>query len=296
MDTTPHSQAFLHALDHTFDIEGGFNDIAADRGGATIFGISDARDGKKDGLIDIYLDGRLKVPVRDLTPAQATDIYWREYWLGVQCEQLPQPIAALLFDAAVNHGQQSAKQQLQQALNYCGHKLVVDGVLGEKSHKALAATDFHPLAQQFLRVRAARYARDAAKNKSQDVFLDGWLRRLFSLYHFASQIEHVCDSRVINDSSAMARTIEQASSLTEKAVKAATQAGERILLPESNRAKTNPKVAAMVALAVTLLGATGYQLDAMAVVALEDFAQAAVVIVSSGALLWQQFNKMRGGN
>ena len=90
-----HSVA-LQAIHRVIGLEGGYVDDATDKGGKTNFGISDLRDGVADGLGDISPE--------NLTYKQAVSIYYKDYWLANQCNELPAAIAAMVFDIAVNQG------------------------------------------------------------------------------------------------------------------------------------------------------------------------------------------------
>ncbi len=72
---------FESALTVLLQHEGGFANHPADPGGATNFGVADAGDGKKDGLIDLDRDGVGDVRPKDLTREQAAEYYRRHYWL-----------------------------------------------------------------------------------------------------------------------------------------------------------------------------------------------------------------------
>lgn len=52
------------------------------------------------------------VNIKELTVEGAKDIYYRDYWLRAGCDQLPQALAFVHFDASVNHGVGAAKKFL----------------------------------------------------------------------------------------------------------------------------------------------------------------------------------------
>ena len=102
-------------FDRCFEItvghEGGYTNDPADPGGETNFGISKAS----------YPD----VDIANLTLDQAKAIYFRDYWTPVHGDDLPPPLALLVFDAAVNNGLSPARRWLQLSLN-----VAVDGQIG----------------------------------------------------------------------------------------------------------------------------------------------------------------------
>lgn len=105
--------------------EGGYTNLPGDSGGETNFGISDARDGVRDGLVSGVPGASAPVPVKQLTHAQAEAIYRRDYYAPICGDQLPLPVAVAVFDFAVNSGVGTAAKALQRA---CG--VTQDGKIG----------------------------------------------------------------------------------------------------------------------------------------------------------------------
>ena len=138
-------------------IEGNYSnpDPEVDPGGETKFGISHRA----------YPD----LDIANLTLADAKALYLKDYWREVCCDQMPWPLALLVFDGAVNQGQPATKRTLQQALG-----VVVDGVIGPKT----IAACFKVTAEQmaiFMALRALAYMRE----KNFDPNEKGWFERLF---------------------------------------------------------------------------------------------------------------------
>jgi lysozyme family protein len=152
--------------------EGGFVDDPHDRGGATKWGvtirtlIAKGLDLNNDGTID-------RRDIRDMTPAQALDIYRRDYWIGAVCPPLPAPLALLQFDCAVNQGPGRAARILQKSVG-----ARVDGIIGPATLAAVErAWDRAParLLGEYCARRAVHYS-----SLSQVVRYGlGWFRRLF---------------------------------------------------------------------------------------------------------------------
>jgi lysozyme family protein len=93
---------FDSALPEILLIEGGY--VADDAGrGPTNFGIN----GRANGLSDDE--------VRNLTRAQAANIYKERYWDAIGADNLPTEIQMLAFDAAVNQGTPTARAMLREA-------------------------------------------------------------------------------------------------------------------------------------------------------------------------------------
>lgn len=104
------------AIAWTMLAEGGFvqRSAAADPGGATNHGITQAT--LDDWNVKHPDDGFPRL-VRDLSDAQATNIYREEFWSACRCDDLPPPVALAVFDCAVTSGPRAAVKWLQRAVN-----------------------------------------------------------------------------------------------------------------------------------------------------------------------------------
>lgn len=148
---------FDRAFNLLMESEGGYSEDSLDPGGETNFGISKRTYPQED--------------IQFLTLERAKEIYKRDYWDAIRCDDLPYPINVLIFDAAVNQGKKAAVRMLQEAL-----KITVDGVIGKQTIKAaVAASD--SVCADYLSIRAVRYANTANFGR----FGRGWMRRLFHL-------------------------------------------------------------------------------------------------------------------
>ena len=101
IEKTAADQRAAAAIQNVLRREGGFANVAGDRGGATNFGISQAAYPNLD--------------VSKLTQEQAAQIYKRDYWDAIGADRLPENIRELVFDAAVNQGVNWTKQALAQS-------------------------------------------------------------------------------------------------------------------------------------------------------------------------------------
>ena len=181
------NNAFETALAFTLAQEGGYADNPRDPGGRTNHGISDRRDGALDGQADLDGDGRGDVPIRQLTAAQAGQVYRRDYWDALDLDSLPPSIATAVFDAAVNCGPRRAVIQLQAAINSLGAEpaLAPDGALGPRTRaaarrlEALSLTE--ALAANALLERLEHYSGLCERDPERRPFLRGWLRRVLAL-------------------------------------------------------------------------------------------------------------------
>ena len=162
--------AFERAVARVLGDEGGYANNPSDPGGATKFGISQREYPQLD--------------IAALTRADAVAIYYRDWWQRYRYSQLPGPVAAKVFDLAVNIGPAHAVRCLQRALRACGRRLTEDGALGRAT--AMAAAGANQLALiAALRAEAAGYYRALAalergrRAGGDREFLEGWLNRAY---------------------------------------------------------------------------------------------------------------------
>ena len=115
--------SFATAIERVLSEEGGYVNDIRDAGGETKYGISKR--------------AYPSVDIASLTLDDAKAIYKRDYWDACRCDELPDRIAAALFDSAVNSGRGPAVKWLQQALN-----VTADGVIGTMTAAAITALHF----------------------------------------------------------------------------------------------------------------------------------------------------------
>jgi lysozyme family protein len=158
------------ALEFLLDEEGGWSNHPADRGGATMYGITqkayDSWRRKKKRTLQ---------SVRLVSKDEARELYEEEYWLAASCHKLPWPISYLCFDAAVNSGPLRGKQWVQTGLG-----VKADGAIGPASVAAAELAVKSGDAGKLLGIvdaRATFLARLVQKTPSQAAFLLGWWRR-----------------------------------------------------------------------------------------------------------------------
>ena len=178
---------FQDAHQFTAKWEGGLSDHPADRGGITAYGasiefvkdISSTAQGKNFlQAIGVSLPVT-KAVMRGLRPGQVAIMFRHEFWDALKLDSLPFRQAALIYDAAVNHGPAQAVKLSQRGYNRCvGHgvKLAVDGILGPLTRKALQ-TDTDKVVREIIQARREFYEGIVAARPDQGVFLKGWLNR-----------------------------------------------------------------------------------------------------------------------
>jgi lysozyme family protein len=176
---TPEAEVIIEQL---ISREGGYVNHPADRGGATMYGITEA----------VARANGYKGPMGSMQHTVAEDIYFRIYWerpgFNLVAELAPK-LAAELLDTAVNMGPSVASTFLQRALTALNRNgrdypdLVPDGRIGPATIAAL---------RRFLAVRGMgsgevvllkaveslqgeRYLALAERRPANEAFLYGWL-------------------------------------------------------------------------------------------------------------------------
>ena len=165
--------------------EGGYVNDPDDPGGATNFGVT-IHTMRRLGL---DLDGNGRVDSRDvrqLTRAQAVDIFIKHYFERPLIAELPPAVQPSVFDMYVNAGSNAVKI-LQRLLVDMGYDITVDGALGPQSIGATRRAmkkapqhfvDAYGIARRNYyfrladrRVASRKYARSRSGGKG------GWIRR-----------------------------------------------------------------------------------------------------------------------
>ncbi len=180
---TPAQHAtFLLAFAALLGNEGGFTNDARDSGNWTGGAVGKGRlVGTRWGISAAAYP---TLDIANLTQAQAADIYLASYWLAARCDLMPDGLALLMFDAAVNNGVKRAVGFLQLAI---GAK--ADGAFGPGTAAALsrALGNGSPDRVRALRIefQAQRLEFMAALATWQTYGL-GWARRLVRMADMAA--------------------------------------------------------------------------------------------------------------
>jgi len=171
------------ALDFVLKWEGGFIDDPKDPGGATKYGISFRfLKSLAPELADIDRDGDVDFDdIFSLTEDDAVRIYTDRFWNALELSRLPDGLSVVLMDTAVNMGKSRAVKILQLALVQMEFCIVVDGIMGPKTHAAAIMVSCDLLLRQFFLERIWQYLNICNYNKNLRKFLPGWLNRVRSL-------------------------------------------------------------------------------------------------------------------
>ncbi len=159
---------FNKFLDYIFEVEGGFTDDENDRGGKTKYGIIE-EEARQFGYTG---------DMRNLTKDFAKNIYLKKYYLGNKLDKiLNDKVALSIFDWAVNSGRRGIKKA-QIVANKFGASLIVDGIIGNKTLEAINNINPEAFLKEYHEMQRTFYKNLAAKDRTQEDFLKGWLNRV----------------------------------------------------------------------------------------------------------------------
>ncbi|ETI64781.1 hypothetical protein C100_05910 [Sphingobium sp. C100] len=168
-------------IDEVIAREGGFSDHPADRGGPTNMGITQAV-ARANGYA-----GAMQVLPRNVAETIYRRLYWERPGYAFVAE-LSWPVAAELFDTAINMGVATATGFLQRALNALNRNqkdypdLKLDRLLGARTLAALRAfralrgdAGDTVLLKAIEALQGERYIALAEGRPANEAFLYGWL-------------------------------------------------------------------------------------------------------------------------
>lgn len=166
--------------------EGGYADHPADRGGETFMGITRKNHPDWEGWEDIdklkesgHIKDAHKLPAM---MAQAQKFYEEHYWDKVKADDFEEDLSLILFDTAVHSGVRRASKLLQKSVGYIVLNIEVDGRIGRLTIKAVkdfvVSLDLNTLIKIYTINRGKFYLDIIARDKTQTVFLRGWMRRI----------------------------------------------------------------------------------------------------------------------
>jgi len=177
-------------LDFTLrpDIEGGFSNHPLDKGGPTMMGVTlqtlinaskvamayhFAVSFDKDGDGDVDIDDLRKLSRSDVREiAKVLKFYVPAF------EQMDPLLAVKTFDLGYNCGPKVGRIMLQTAITACsGVHLTLDGDLGPTTLSTLHLCTPEQVYTNLVQVAKIHYNAIVARDPTQKVFLNGWLRR-----------------------------------------------------------------------------------------------------------------------
>ena len=159
---------FEKAFDRTVKLEGGYelSHVTNDKGGQTYAGI--ARKFHPDWA------GWKAVDVGEVPDTESVrEFYKKEFWDVLQASELTDQLTAdTVYDFAVNASPKMAVKLAQLVVGASA-----DGVMGPKTIAALNGYDAQMFQLQYALAKVQRYVQICTKDKSQRMFLLGWLNR-----------------------------------------------------------------------------------------------------------------------
>jgi len=160
------SSAFNEAVEHIFEVEGGYVNDPNDPGGETNYGISKRAHPNED--------------IKGMTKQRASEIYKKNYWDKIQADSLDKDTAMILMDFAVNSGTPRAARSLQRAVGADD-----DGIIGPKTLKKykefIRSNGSDKLRQRLIQDRVQFYKDIIKKNPNLKKFKRGWDNRISKL-------------------------------------------------------------------------------------------------------------------
>jgi len=135
--------SFDKAIDFVLSIEGGYVNDPSDPGGETKYGISKRAYPTLD--------------IQNLTESAAKEIYKRDYWDKLDCDNLFYSFDIVAFDTAVNMGVEATKKLIEENHTW----------------------------QDLMLARIDRYIEISRKNATLQKFFRGWIIRCSKLSKLA---------------------------------------------------------------------------------------------------------------
>jgi hypothetical protein len=133
------------AINEIMRLEGGFVEDDAGKG-PTLYGINSEANPDDYKEIKALYDAGMTSEAQE----RAKETYKKKYWDAIGADSLPPELRLVAFDAAVNQGQNAAKQMIKQSGGDAG---------------------------KFTSIRKSRYLKLASSDPSKAQFLDAWLAR-----------------------------------------------------------------------------------------------------------------------
>lgn len=176
---------FDSALAATLEREGLYSDRPGDPGGSTFKGISRRRWPEWKGwpIIDAHKrdagfpESLVEIPELERL---VKEFYLVNFWHALRCNELPELVAAKLFDVGVNLGVAPAIRLLQVALRIAGEQVATDGRMSPETLTAATRAHLTVLLDTIRAAQAGYYVRLVKDNPTLEQFLNGWLNRAAS--------------------------------------------------------------------------------------------------------------------
>lgn len=143
--------------------------------------VNDPTDAGGETKYGIAKNANPTIDITHLNWENAKAIYYSNYWLNSKCDKMPGRLAALNFDAAVQHGPSTAAKFIQRAIGVAD-----DGAIGPITLATLALKDPITICNNVCDMRVKFYNDIVANKPAQIKFLNGWLRRVAEMRAFVT--------------------------------------------------------------------------------------------------------------
>lgn len=153
---------FETALEMLLEHEGGYVNHPKDPGGETNLGVTKRTWAK-------WLDRDINEgEMKELTPEDVADLYKKEYWDRLKCDNLPTGLDFFCFDWGVNSGTGRSAKALQRIIS-----VAQDGAIGPKTLRALEDHN----AKEVVDLMYSRRQEFYENLTTFETFGKGWTRR-----------------------------------------------------------------------------------------------------------------------
>lgn len=103
--------------------------------------------------------------------------YLANFWAGLKCGEMVEPLAAEVFDTAVNTGRLAAATLLQVACVLEGQDIRIDGKIGEQTIDATHVVGADRILARWPDLQAGYYVRIVVSNPARFDSINGWIRQ-----------------------------------------------------------------------------------------------------------------------
>lgn len=206
--TTVFGKTYAEALVFTMSAEGLFSNHVDDTGGMTYKGVARVYNERWEGwrIIDKYLEdfpelahpyNKKPTSISQLNTilegnidldVLVYDFYFNRYFTKVGADKVPEKVAIVLFDISVLQGVKRGVKTIQRLVNrYFGGELLVDGIFGSKTAKAIQKAIDLTGYERFVAELILEYQDnlvEASKYKNNYKFLSGWMKRITNLRNY----------------------------------------------------------------------------------------------------------------
>jgi lysozyme family protein len=159
---------FKRAVEEVLLFEGGYSNDPDDPGGETKYGISARFNPEVESI-------------PDLTIEDASDIYYRDYWIPSKTYLIDSEVVATKhFLFVVNVGIYQATLALQRALRAVHREVLRDGIMGSETASAVNEANPGQLLAAMRSEQANYYRRKIAEKPHKIKYENGWLKRAYA--------------------------------------------------------------------------------------------------------------------